>query len=99
MKYFVFPTKQDNICDYNTQCFMYGGLMLGDIITNLFMNTTEEQGRSLKIYLFSKINDDKIYLYNFSLQDYSRMKEIKDTDFCYVHIITSTKNWVIWMVY
>ena len=35
----VFPSIHDDICDYNTQCFMYVGLIYDDIIMNVFMNT------------------------------------------------------------
>ena len=38
----VFTTKQDDICYYNHQCFMPGGLMLDEIIMNLFINTVEK---------------------------------------------------------
>ena len=38
-----FTTKQDGICDYNTQCSMSGGLMLDKIIMNLLTNITEKK--------------------------------------------------------
>ena len=31
---YIFPIKQEDICDYNSLCFMYSELMLGDIIMN-----------------------------------------------------------------
>ena len=34
VKYCVFTTKQDVICDNNLQCFISDGLMLDDIIKN-----------------------------------------------------------------
>ena len=34
------PCWDYDICDYNPQCFRSGGLMLDDIIMNLFMDTT-----------------------------------------------------------
>ena len=33
---YIFPIKQDDICDYNPLCFMSSGLMLDDIIMNIF---------------------------------------------------------------
>ena len=59
---FIFPIKQEDICDYNTQCFMSSGLMLDDIITNLFTDITKQTMGSAKKDLFSKIKDDEIYL-------------------------------------
>ena len=55
---------------------MSGGLMLKDIIMNLFMSTTEKQGISVNNCLFSQIKYDKIYLYKGSLCDYSWKKTI-----------------------
>ena len=53
-------------------------LMLDQIISNLFSDTRKKMN-SAKKDLFSKIRDDKIYLYQGSLQDYSRKKIIADT--------------------
>ena len=46
-------------------------LMLEDIIMNLFSDIIEQKKDSAKNDLFSKIKDDKIYLYQGPLQDYS----------------------------
>ena len=40
--YYIFPIKQDYICDYNPLCFMSSGLMLDDIITNIFTESTKK---------------------------------------------------------
>ena len=48
---------------------MSGGLMLDDIIMILFSDTTKQKLIQRK-RIFSKIKDDKIYLYQGSLQDY-----------------------------
>ena len=66
----IFPIKQEDICDYNPQCFMSSGLILDDIIMNLFIDITKQTTDSVKKDLFSKIQDDTIYLYKVSLQDY-----------------------------
>ena len=54
-------------------------LMLDDIIMNLFSDTTKRKINSAQNNLFSKIRDDKIYLYQVSLQDYSWKKRFYDT--------------------
>ena len=33
---YIFPIKQDNICDYNPLRFMSSGLMIDDTIMNIF---------------------------------------------------------------
>ena len=45
-RYYIFPIKQDDICDYNTLCFMSSGLMLDNIIMNLFTDRTEQTTES-----------------------------------------------------
>ena len=47
----VFPTKQNDICYYNIQYFVSDGLMLDDIIMNLFMNTTEKHGNKVNNFI------------------------------------------------
>ena len=34
--YYILPIKQDYICDYNPLCFMSSGMMIDNIITNIF---------------------------------------------------------------
>ena len=36
---YMFPMKQDYICDYNTLCFMSSELMIDGIIMNLFTDS------------------------------------------------------------
>ena len=67
----IFPIKQENICDYNTRCFLSSGFMLDDIIMNLFIDIKKPTIYSIKKDSFSKIQDETIYLYKGSLQDYS----------------------------
>ena len=66
----IFPIKKEDICDYNPRCFMSSGLMLDDIIMDLFTDITKQKMDSVKKDLFSKIQDDTIYLYKGSLKDY-----------------------------
>ena len=57
---------------------MSGGLILDNIIMNLFSDTTKQKMKSVRNDS-SKIKDDKIYFYQGYLQDYSRKKIIDDT--------------------
>ena len=87
----VFPIKHEDMCNYNTQCFMYGGMILDGIIMNIFSDTGEQEMNSVVNIFFAIIKDDGIYLYQGSLQDYTQKKTITDTKIHYVHII-SWKN-------
>ena len=58
---------------------MSSGLILDNIIMNLFIDTTKQTTDSAKKDLLSKIKDNTIYLWKRSLQDYSRKKRIADT--------------------
>ena len=49
---YIFPIKQDDICDYNPLCFMYSGLMLDDIIMNLFTDSTKNSTQSQQKHFF-----------------------------------------------
>ena len=66
---FIFPIKQEDICDYNRQCFMSSGFMFDNIILNSFSDITKQTTDSAKKGLFYKIQDDRIYLYKGYLQD------------------------------
>ena len=57
---------------------MSGGLMLDEIIMNFFSYTTKK-GFIQRKRIYLKIRDDKIYLYQVFIQDYSRKKIIADT--------------------
>ena len=68
---------------------MSSGLVLGDIIMNLFTDSTKQTTDSVKKDIFSKIQDDNIYLYKGSLQNYLWGKRISDTKktLCSHHLI------------
>ena len=51
---FIFPIKQEKICDYNPLCFMSIRLMLGDIIMNLFIDITKQTTKSYQKHFFPK---------------------------------------------
>ena len=68
-RYYNFPIKQEDICYYNTWCFMSSGLIIDNIIMNLFTDCTERTTDSVKKDFFSKIQDDTIQFCKGSLQD------------------------------
>ena len=54
--YYIFPIKQDDICDYNPLCFMSSGLILDDIIMNIFIESTKNQRHHIKnIFPYSRM--------------------------------------------
>ena len=87
----IFPIKQENICDYNPWCFMSSELMLDNIIMNLFTDITKQTTDLVKKDVFSKIQDDTIYLYKLYMQDYLWKNELLIQKRHYTHII-SLKN-------
>ena len=64
---YIFSIKQEEIHDYDTRCFMSSGLMLDDIIMDLFSDITKQTTDSVKKDLFTKIQDERIYFYKGSL--------------------------------
>ena len=88
LRYFICPIKQEDMCHYNHRCFMSSGLILDEIIMNLCSDITYQTTDSVKNYLFSKIQDDKIYLYKWYLQDYSWKELFLIPKRHYVHIIS-----------
>ena len=73
---YTFPIKQEDICDYNPLCFMSSGLMIDDIIMNLFTDGTEKTMDSVQKHLFFKIQDDTIHLTKGYLQDFTRRRKM-----------------------
>ena len=41
IRYYIFPIKLGDICNYNPLCFMSSGMMLDDIIMNIFTQSTK----------------------------------------------------------
>ena len=58
---------------------MSSGLMLDDIIMNLFKDSTEKTTDLVRKHLFSKIQDNTIHLYKGYLQDFTRKRTNSDT--------------------
>ena len=78
-RYYILPIKQKDICYYNPMCFISSELMIDKIIVNLFTDSTEQTTDSVQKNLFSKIQDDTIYFYKGSLQDFTRKRKNADT--------------------
>ena len=60
-KYCVFPIKNEDMRNYNPQCFMSGGFMLDNIIVNIFSKTAEHNINSVINKVISRIKDDEIF--------------------------------------
>ena len=86
---YIFPIKQDNICDYNPLCFMSSGLMLDDIIVNIFTESTKKSNTSHQEIFFPIFEDDTIHLYKGSTQNFTckrkKSQYKKDTMFASLH--------------
>ena len=67
---YIFPIKQEDICDYNPLCYMSSGLMLDDIIMNLFTESIKSQQNHIR-NIFFRIQDDIIHLYKGYMQDFT----------------------------
>ena len=76
---YIFPIKQYDICDYNPLCFMSIGLMLDNIIMNLFTDITNQSTQPHQKHLFPKIQDDTIHLYKVSMQDFTWKRKNSET--------------------
>ena len=70
---------------------MSSGLMIDDIIMNLFTDGTEKTMDSVQKHLFSQIQDETIHLYKVSLQDFTWGKKLIQKRY-YVHIISLKKK-------
>ena len=68
----IFPIKQDDICDYNPLCFMSSGMMLDDIIMNIFIQSTKNTTKANQERFFSRSKDDAIQLYKGYMKDFTR---------------------------
>ena len=75
---YIFSIKQDDICDYNPLCFMSSGMMLDDIIMDIFTQSTKETTEAHQEHLFSISKDDAIQLYKGSMQDFTWKTTIDD---------------------
>ena len=75
----IFQIKQDYICDYNAMCFMSSGMMLDDIIMNIFTKITKNTNKSNQEHYFSRTKDGVIQLYKGSMQDFTWKTTINNT--------------------
>ena len=49
---YIFPIKQEDICDYNPLCFMSSIFMIDDIIINLFTDIKKQTTESHQKHFF-----------------------------------------------
>ena len=68
---YIFPIKQDNIFDYNPLCFVSSGMMLDDIIVNIFTESTKKSTTSHQKHFFFRFQDDEIQLYKGYMQEFT----------------------------
>ena len=89
---YIFPIKQDNICDYNPLCFMSSGLMLDDIIMNIFIDSTKESTKPLQKHFF-RFQDDTIHSYKVLIEGFTWNRKNADTKrtLCSHHFIVIKK--------
>ena len=76
---YIFPIKEDDICDYNPLCFMSSRMMLDDIIINIFIQRTKKFTTAHQKHFFSIFKDDAIQLYTGSMQDFTQKSKNDDT--------------------
>ena len=76
---YIFQIKHDDICDYNPLCLMSSGMILDDIIMNIFTQSTKKSTTAHHKHLFSRFKDDAIQLYKGYMQDFTRKTTISDT--------------------
>ena len=76
---YIFPIKQDGICDYNPLCFMSSVMMLDDTIMNIFTQSTKNTTEAHQEHSFSRSKYDAIQLYKGSMQDFTWKTTIEDT--------------------
>ena len=66
----LYPLKQKNICDFNPICIISSGLMFNNKIMNIFSNKAVNQRVEVIDSFVTKIDNNNIYMYRDSLQDF-----------------------------
>ena len=89
---YIFQIKQEDICDYNSLCFMSSGLMRDDIIMILFTDSTGKTTDLAQNHLFSKIQDDIIHFYKGSMKNLTRKRKMLIQKSHYIRIISLKKK-------
>ena len=90
---YIFPIKQDDICDYNPLFFMSSVMMIDNIIMNILAQSTKNTTTAHQDHLFSISKDDAIQLYKGYMQDFTWKTTIADTKWtlCSHHYIVIEK--------
>ena len=66
----MYPMKQKDICDYDTRCIMSIGLIIDDITMDILSNNELPHPTKENDCIFTKIENNIIYIYKGSLQDF-----------------------------
>ena len=66
----MYPLKQKDLYDYDPRCIMSSGLMIDDIIMNIIRNKKLSHPTEENDCLFTHIENNIIYMYRGSLQDF-----------------------------
>ena len=86
-KHIIHPLKQVSICYYNPRCLVSIGLMFDDIILNLSRNKEVNQHMEVIDSYFTKTENNNVFMYRDSLQDFSWKKSThEDRDAVCPHI-------------
>ena len=64
----MYLMKQKDICDYDTICIMYNGLMFDDIIMDIIRNNEFSHPTEENDYILTYTENNIIYMYKGSLQ-------------------------------
>ena len=66
----IYPVKQKDLCDYDPRFIMSSGLMFDDIIMGIIKNNEFPHPTEEKDFVFTQIDNNIIYMYRESLQDF-----------------------------
>ena len=95
---YMFPIKQDEMCHYDPLCFMSSGIILDDIIMNIFTQSTNKSTTAHQNHFFSRFKDDAIQSCKGSMQDFTWKKcwYKKDTAFSSLHWSSKIEKISFW---
>ena len=72
----MYPMKQKDLCDYDPRYIMSNGLMFDDIIMGIIRNNEFPHPTEENDFIFTHIDNNIIYMYMGSLQDFCGKKEL-----------------------
>ena len=72
----MYPMKQKDLCEYDPRCSISSGLMVYDIIMGIIRHNEFPHPTEEKDCVFIQIDNNIIYMYRGSLQDFHWRKVI-----------------------